>query len=356
MSRRKVLVIDDDKVIINAIKIVLELGQIEAARAGYGNELNEILNRDKFSLIIASISSATPTAADIISLVKNNPRYYKTPLIILGEPTDENERRNIMNLGADDFIRKPVPGKTLMATIKARLELAEKYETFNKEEINHKVFSLLNKNFNQEIISPLNSIVNATFMLASTPDMEKDGHDELLNAIYASSYRMRRTTQNLLAYSSLELPDSLKKDKDVLLKDILLEIVGYYENGMTPDMKMIEVVSDNVGYWEGSERNLRIIFTELIDNAVKFSPPHTTPEVKLKRSDKLFTFSVTNQLSKPAIFDVGDIAPFTKFHQDLSRNGLGIGLFIAKSLCEKMGYQFYENKYGDSITFTVQFY
>jgi two-component system, sensor histidine kinase and response regulator len=355
MNKRKVLVIEDDKVIINAIKILLELNNVEAFRSAHGEEVPEVLNREHFDLIICSLSSAGPSVAEVTSLIKNNRRYYKTPLIILAEPTDETDRRNAMNLGADDYIRKPVSGKVLLATIKARLELSEKYEAFNKEEVNQKIFSVLNKNFSQEFISPLNSIVNATFMLASTPDLEKDGYDELLNAIYASSFRMRRTTQNLVAYSSLEIPESWKRDKDVLLKDVLLEIVGYYENGMTPDQKIINMQAENVGYWDGPEKNMRIIFTELIDNAVKFSSPTSTPEVRLFKRDNIFTFSVTNQLAKPMHFEIGNIAPFTKFHQDLSRNGLGIGLFISKSLCEKMGYQFFMNKQGDTISFTVQF-
>jgi hypothetical protein len=51
-----------------------------------------------------------------------------------------------------------------------------------------------------------------------------------------------------------------------------------------------------------------------------------------------FVFTVTNTVKADAYFSIKDVAPFRKFHHDQSLNGFGIGLYLSKVLCSKIGY------------------
>jgi len=358
MSRDKVLVIEEDKGTRDAIKILLELNEIDVVSTSDCAMAFKKIAHDNFDLILCDLSPALTTIADLVQKVKGDPLHYKTPIVALLESGEEKDIRHAMNTGADDFVLKPFSGKVLLAAVKARLEIGKRYKKLHNKEVSEQLFSLLNKNFNQELLTPLNGIVNTTFLVESMPGIQDvDGLNELLNAIYASSYRMLRTTQNLLTYASLNVDQEhapVKLSKDMILQDLLQLVVGYYENGMTPDMRRIDQTVLQVGSWEGPEEYVRTIFTELIDNAVKFAPNSSVPVVKLNAINNAFTLTVTNVIKDNTHFNIHDISPFKKFHTDLSRNGLGIGLFITKSICEKVGYKFSVNRKGNYLTFTVE--
>ena len=358
MSKEKALVIVEEKSTRNAIKILLELSGIDViTRDNAAIALKKNIN-ESFDIILCDLTAALPNGHNIINEIKESPKHYKIPIIVLSASEDEKDYRQARNMGADDFIPIPFSGKLLSNTVKARLDLSKKFNKLYKNEVSEQVFALLNKNFNQELLTPLNGILNATSLIGNLEGIEDiDSLTQLLNVIYASGFRMQRTTQNIRTYSLLNTENTtevFKISNNLILKDILTSVISHYENGLSPELKLLEVTTLQVGAWEGIEDYARSIFTELIDNAIKFSPPGYLPVVSLQALNNSFVFTVTSFLAESTYFNISTIGPFKKFHQDLSRNGLGLGLFIVKSICEKTGYNFFISKTGTYLTFTVE--
>ncbi len=358
MNIEKILLIEDDKGTRQALTILLELNEITTTCAEGPEQAIKLLETESFRLILCALNAAQAGETNLLYYVKNNLKHYKTPVVILASEGEESTVRLALAMGAEDYILKPISGKSFISTIKSRLEIKKKYDDFLTSEINAQVFSLLNKNFNQEILTPLNGIMNATVLLETLEGTESiDGYNELLNVIHVSSFRMQRTTQNLSTYALLhtELSEGQVLSADgIILHDILMLIAGNYENRFSHGQKKLDISIVQDGSWHGPEEFAKIIFTELIDNAIKFSNQAYLPVVKLEAFKGSFNFSVTNSLKESINFNAEAISPFKKFHNDLSRNGLGLGLFIVKAICEKMGYTFAMIPDGRNITFSVE--
>ncbi|MBC7554896.1 MAG: hybrid sensor histidine kinase/response regulator [Taibaiella sp.] len=358
MNKEKALVIVEDKGTRNAIKILLELNGVDVVSTDGAAQAARRCNTEQFDIILCDMVVAMPEGNDILRVFKDSARHYKTPFLVLSQSADEKDYREARNLGANDFIPVPFSGKLLSTTVKAQLELSKRLNRILRSEINDQVFALLNKNFNQELLTPLNGILNVTALIGSIPGVEDiDSLPDLLGVIYASCFRMQRTTHNIRTYSLLNTEnkgDAFLTSDNIVLESILSSVIGHYENNITSGLKVIDAEILQVGTWQGKEEYVRNIFTELIDNAVKFTPADQLPLVTLQALNNNFVFSVTNALSENVFFNVNNIAPFKKFHNDLSRNGLGLGLFVVKSICEDAGYHFFMTKKAGSVTFTVE--
>ncbi len=358
MNIDKVLVIESDKGDRQAVKILLELNGITVSFTQEPELVLKHLDNDNIAVVLCSIEYAINTDCNLLALIKNHPRHYKVPVIILAAANADTDIRACFNAGADDYIIKPFTGKNLISTIKARLELNKKFQHHLKNEVNEEMFSLLNKNFNQELLTPLNGILNTTLLMEDLPGVpDVEGLHELLEAIYAAGFRMQRTTQNLRTYSLLNVEngyDTIKKNKEVSLQEVLKSVISNYENHLSSGNKKMDLQVIQDGTWEGPDELVKILFTELIDNAIKFSVYNTTPLVKLLALNNNFQFSVTSEVSEKVFLKSTDIGAFKKFHNDLSRNGLGLGLYICKCIAEKMGYQLIITATSNNVTFTVQ--
>ena len=358
MKKEKVLVIEDDKGTRNAIKILLELNNIEVNTTDDNRQVLKKLENDSFNLIICAAGLALNAEYPILTEVKENPKHFKTPFIVLADLRDEALQRNIMDLGADDFIVKPFSSKVMLNTIRLKMDRTKKYRKYYDTEYNNRVFSLLNKDFSQELVTSLNGISNATFLLDSLPGAENiEGLNELVGIINSSRFRLQRIAQNLRTYSQLNTEtssDLLKDKKNVVLQNVLHLVLSNYEDDPDHGYKKTDVSVLQVGHWEGNEQYVKLLFTELIDNAIKFNSTSYLPHIQLRAINDNFTFSVTNYLRSNSSFTIKDVSPFTKFHHDLSHNGLGLGLAVCKSICDKLNYKLTLSKEGNYITFTVE--
>lgn len=358
MSKEKALVIVEDKGTRNAIKILLELSGIEVASTDNAMLAKKSAQKEAYDIFLTDLNIASPAGENLLFHFKSTPETYRTPYIVLSTSDDESDLRKCMNSGAADYIKVPFSGKLLSTTVKAQLAHSKKQNALFRREIADQVFSLVNKNFNQELLTPIYGILNVTSLICGLPGVEAiDGLPDLLEVIYGSSFRMQRNTLNLRTYSLLQTEDNEQNftgSGNIILQDVLKAVVRHYETELSNTEKKVELSILQVGTWEGKEEFIRIIFTELIDNAIKFSSGSLLPVVKLQALNNSFTFSVTNYLKDNVYFNIGQISPFRKFHNDMSRNGLGLGLFIVKAICEKMGFNFFMTKDNVSVTMTIE--
>jgi two-component system OmpR family sensor kinase len=102
---------------------------------------------------------------------------------------------------------------------------------------------------------------------------------------------------------------------------------------------------------------LRLVFANLVDNAIKFSPKGETVEVVLKRADGMAVFSVRSGGPPIPPEERGRI--FQRFHRSETgdgRRGTGLGLAIVKKVCDIHGVSIrLESSEGAGNTFVAEF-
>jgi CheY-like chemotaxis protein len=356
----KILLIEDEVNLLESLVIILEASGLETISASNGRQGLNLLRSETNSidLILCDINLPDVNGYDILKEVKADNVLYKIPFIFLTAYADEKDIRIGMNMGADDYMTKPFSAKELIKTINSRISLQVTKTNHTQEELNKKWLSILNESFKQEFFTPINGILNASILLGS-PDatISTDILSTAVQAIYSSSFRMYRNARNMVLFSliSTNQPiDSMALNYAKSAINILNEVVTWFQNGLIQNKLDVIANGSDVPLPNIDNELLSVLFTELIDNALKFnSSASQLPLVSLTSTNEGFIFTVTNAITNNICFNLNDVQPYTKFHKDETRIGLGLGLFLCVNIASKLGLSFTMQSNSDSVTFTI---
>ena len=109
-----VLVADDEPHIGRIIKMKLEQGPFRVTLAYDGREALEVLEREgDFGLVLLDLMMPHLTGLDVLSAMRNDPRWRELPTIILTAAGQEAQHHRALELGASEFLTKPFSPKKL---------------------------------------------------------------------------------------------------------------------------------------------------------------------------------------------------------------------------------------------------
>jgi DNA-binding response OmpR family regulator len=115
-SKSTVLVVDDDETILKVVRASLAKHGYEIEVAEDGVAALMMLGARRFDLIISDIEMPNLDGFRLLELI--SAKQIKTPVIFLtGHEGDEREVRGL-ELGAVDFIRKPISPQVLLARVR----------------------------------------------------------------------------------------------------------------------------------------------------------------------------------------------------------------------------------------------
>ena len=118
MSQPKILVVDDDKEIVGAIKKRLELEGYDVVPAYNGLEALDVLVEQDIQLLIIDIMMP---GMDGLSATMKIRESKNIPIIILSAKTEESDKILGLSMGADDYVSKPFRPDELIARVKSQL-------------------------------------------------------------------------------------------------------------------------------------------------------------------------------------------------------------------------------------------
>lgn len=114
---KKILVVDDDLGIIEALKVALENEELyDITTTTKGEDVRELINKKRPDLILLDVLLSGVDGRDICKELKRGDGTKKIPIIMISaHPTAERSAREC---GADEFIPKPFDIDTLLDTVK----------------------------------------------------------------------------------------------------------------------------------------------------------------------------------------------------------------------------------------------
>jgi two-component system response regulator ResD len=115
---QKILVVDDDKEIVGAIKKRLEMEDYEIITAYDGLEAMDILMEQEVQLLIIDVMMPKMDGWEVCREIRKN---SKVPIIMLTARSDERDELLGFDLGVDEYISKPFSPKILVARVEAIL-------------------------------------------------------------------------------------------------------------------------------------------------------------------------------------------------------------------------------------------
>ena len=118
MGRRKVLIVDDDKEIVDLIELYLAGENYDILKAYDGQECISIIQQETISLLALDIMMPK---LDGIAVCRQVREKSNIPIILITAKTQPIERVQGLSAGADDYVTKPFHPLELAARIKAQM-------------------------------------------------------------------------------------------------------------------------------------------------------------------------------------------------------------------------------------------
>lgn len=125
MSAKKILIIEDQEPMRRNLALMLELEGFEVATAGNGREGLARAFDLRPDLVICDVMMPELDGHGVVRSLRAEKTTSTTPFIFLTAKGQASDLRTGMNLGADDYLTKPVVREDLLAAVQARLARAE---------------------------------------------------------------------------------------------------------------------------------------------------------------------------------------------------------------------------------------
>jgi DNA-binding response OmpR family regulator len=119
VSKARILVIDDDPLIVELIQTTLELQGYPVLVAKNGEQGLQAIRVEHPDLVISDVMMPGVDGFELIRRLRSDPLVKNTPLMILSARGDEEDRIRGLDLGADDYMTKPFAPRELVARVGA---------------------------------------------------------------------------------------------------------------------------------------------------------------------------------------------------------------------------------------------
>ena len=118
---KKILVIEDEPEMRRNITVLLRYKEYEPIAAENGRRGVEMARQEKPDLILCDVMMPELDGYGVLRALQQDPTLAMIPFIFLTAKGEKDDLRSGMNLGADDYLTKPVANDDLVQAIEARL-------------------------------------------------------------------------------------------------------------------------------------------------------------------------------------------------------------------------------------------
>jgi two-component system, OmpR family, alkaline phosphatase synthesis response regulator PhoP len=184
----KILIIEDTEEVRDNIQEILELEKFKTIVASNGRIGIDLAMKEYPDLIISDISMPKIDGYQVLATLRKHPETAIIPFIFLTAKSIQKDRRQGMELGANDYLTKPFTCDELLNAVRAQLERRhQEYHAFNKKIQNLQNFNQTKDRIFGSFITELRQTVTKISVALSTvqslPDgATRDRHLEILRS------------------------------------------------------------------------------------------------------------------------------------------------------------------------------
>jgi two-component system alkaline phosphatase synthesis response regulator PhoP len=136
VAKKTILVVDDEKDLLDLIEYNLKKEGFKVLKAENGKEGIEVAKEHKPDLVLLDIMMPKMDGLEAVEIMRKDDDLKRIPIIFLTARSDENTEIEGLNKGGDDFITKPISTTKLVSRIKAVMRrFDDTAEAVNKLEV-----------------------------------------------------------------------------------------------------------------------------------------------------------------------------------------------------------------------------
>lgn len=124
MEKKRILLADDDELLASLLNFRLKKGGYEVHHSSDGKQVKEYLETEMPDIIVSDIMMPYFSGIELINYVRKD-LGSNTPIIIISSAGNEENVLSAFELGANDFISKPVSPSELMVRMARELNKSQ---------------------------------------------------------------------------------------------------------------------------------------------------------------------------------------------------------------------------------------
>ena len=358
------LVVDDTEDNLDLLEFALKRKPIKMLRASSGRQCLTIAQEKNPDVILLDIQMPEMDGFETLMHLRANPATTKIPVIFLtAQRKDANSIERGLELGADEYLTKPIDTEELLVRTKMLVRLKRAETELERTKADFMAMLV------HDLRSPLNGIKSVIDFYREIRDQEKQFSTEqlgLLDTAGDSARRMLELINDILDLSKFEA-GNMTLDKQKIPLSIILDTVCR-ETGLQFKQKNISLVKQ-------SGENLPEVFVDaekiaqvamnLLSNAMKFTKSGGSVTIATSLESESSGAALENKpFVKVSITDTGVGIPaeeipqlFERYKQvssakRIKQKGTGLGLSICKLIVQSHGGKMsVESEVGKYTTF-----
>jgi two-component system, chemotaxis family, chemotaxis protein CheY len=126
MAEKKILVVDDSatmrQLLVMSLRKLDGAGQLELVEAVDGEDAYAKLKADAFALVMTDINMPGMDGLELVSRLRNELGNRTVPVVIITTRGEEADVQRGLQIGADDYLLKPISGLRLKAVVAKLLQ------------------------------------------------------------------------------------------------------------------------------------------------------------------------------------------------------------------------------------------
>jgi DNA-binding response OmpR family regulator len=132
MTAKRILVIEDDKDIVELVRYNLEKDGFQVLTSGDGSMGLAQVRKTPPDLLVLDLMLPKLSGLEICKEIRRDASLNRLPILMLTARGEESDRIVGLELGADDYVTKPFSPRELVARVKALLRRVEPAEAPEK--------------------------------------------------------------------------------------------------------------------------------------------------------------------------------------------------------------------------------
>jgi signal transduction histidine kinase len=357
----QVLVVDDDD--INRLYLSRQLGQyqLQVTTAENGQQALDQLADRAYDLVLLDIVMPEVDGFAVLTAVKTNEQLRHIPIIVISGLDDLDSLVRCIELGAEDYLFKPINPVLLKARISACLQrkrlhdqeqmILQQFQAEKEaaESLNRAKSAFL-ANMSHELRTPLNTIIGYTEILQE--DLQTLATDLIFDVeqIRHSGKHLLSIINNLLELSKIEAGTVELDLESFEIAGLVQEVVASLQPQLEAQRTTLNITCPpDLSTMRADFIKVRQVLVQVLGNAVKFTE---NGAIDFVIEQEALSAADSDAISASVIFTIADTGigispeqlpnlfqPFSQGDQSLTRKygGTGLGLALSQRLCQLMG-------------------
>lgn len=372
----RILVVDDDEASRIYLARNLRPYSQNVVVAATGKAAIALLHDQPFDLLVLDIVMPEMSGFQVLEALKASGTLAQMAVIVVSGLDDVDSLVRCIELGATDYLFKPLNPVLLKARVGACLEAqhlrGQEQRHLHALQIEKQAAEAANRaksaflaNMSHELRTPLNAIIGySEFLLEELPAIATDLVPDM-QTIHSSGKQLLQLINNLLELSKVEAGKAELYLERFEVADVIQAAIAQVQPVLTQNQCQLDLqLADGLGTMAADFAKVRQILGHLLSNASKFNPgghiqltvepsadtasptapTAPTADDPFGRGSPLATPHLVITVSDTGIGmspeQLGQLfQPFTQIDGSVTRKygGTGLGLALSQQFCELMG-------------------